>query len=238
MTSSADSRRRVRPAVVRTAALALVLGSATGAHSAGPVAPGAAGPAVRSAVAARWGVDPARVRLEWGRGADRLPDDPDAPVTLAGGAGGWWVVSAGRGPDTRAARVRAGVLVARPVAARPLVAGDRLAAADVATDSAIAWGAPERGASVPGPGWVVRRALGAGDPLQPPAVTPPTLVRAGSPVRVRWARGPVAVVREGIALNDAVAGGRVRVRLAERAAPVDAVARAAGEAIVEGGTRP
>jgi flagella basal body P-ring formation protein FlgA len=239
MTSSAE-RRCARRSAALAVALGLALAAATGpgaaptsaanAPAAGSSAPPQVEERVAAAIAARWGVPAERVRLAWGLGAERLAAVADAPLALAGdGGGGWLTARFGRGADAIAASVRASVERPVAVAARPLAAGRRLDAGDVRITPERVWGPPEpTPAAAPGPGWTTRRPVAEGERLVPPAVAPPWVVAAGRPVRVVWAQGSVRVSCDGVALNDAAAGGRVRVRTAPGAAPLDAIARAPG----------
>lgn len=191
-------------------------------------------------LAREWGVPGPAVRLEWGRLPGALPGG-SLPFRVTGrGAGGWLVVvfdPASR--DAVAIRLRAGVEDTVLVAARPLAAGARLAAADLRPEPRVCWGPPASSSEPrPGPGWEVRRALAAGEVLARPAVAPPTLVEAGEPVRLVWSGGAVQVSLVGIALNRARQGELVRARVEGRSDRLVGTAIAAGTAVISsGGTR-
>ena len=243
MTSFADSSRRRRPAegalarvAVRAAAIAglALLGAAAVAHAAETRVPEALAARVAAEIARRWDVDSADVSLAWGRFGAPLPSDPAAPFRLAGaGTDGWFVaVFAPSSSRPAAVRVRAGAVERVMVATRALRAGSRLEAADLRAETRAAWGQPARGGggTLPAPGWQVRRSVGAGEVLAAPAVAPAPCVLAGQPVRVEWTRGAVHIALEGTALQNAVEGDPVRVRLRDRREPVTGVA--AGPSLV------
>ena len=169
--------------------------------------------AITAEIAARWGVAPDRVRLEWGavRG-DRAPA-PDAAYRLVGsGASGDWVVSfEPPGGPSVAVRLRAGVEVEEPVAARDLERGEVLGPDAIEVVPTVRGGPPAPRPS-PVAGWVARRRIGRGQPLREPAVGPPRAVEAGEPVQVVWRRTGLAVTLPGRALGSAAAGQSVAVR--------------------------
>ncbi len=98
----------------------------------------AAGARVRALLQARWGVAPERIRLQWGHALEPFANDA---IELAGmGDGGWFVAIGSRAASgTTAARVRAGVEVRMPVAARALPAGTSIAEPDVAWGTRVVW---------------------------------------------------------------------------------------------------
>jgi flagella basal body P-ring formation protein FlgA len=248
MTSSAD-----RLAILALAAAALVAVAPGAARRAGASAPtaanaapaGAAAPAppigldrrVSAALAERLAAPDSAIRLQWGRWPALAPPDPEAPFRLVGrGDGGWFVVvfeSAGRAIPVR---LRAGVEEIVAVAARPLAAGRRLAASDLAAAPRVRWGVgARRGESAPGPGWDVRRSLAAGDVLAPPAVVPPAVIEPSSAVELRWRSGGVSVSVPGIALEAARLGEKVAVKVAGRPGRRVGVAVAPGVVALDAG---
>jgi flagella basal body P-ring formation protein FlgA len=195
---------------------------------------------VRDGLAARWGVEATRLELAWGAGASDLSEP--GTVTIEGaGREGWVVLAIERpGRPTQVARVRAGVRRTEPVAARDLAAGASLTAADIAWQDRTQWGAPRLERATPGAvatGWRVRRPLAAGERLAWPAVAPPLAVQAGAPVTLVWREGGVEVSRPGIAVNGAVEGGWVQVRVDGRAGRLVGRATGAGEVSLAGGMR-
>lgn len=171
---------------------------------------------VREAVAARWGIDPAELRLEWGNARDGAQPAEAAEFELLGEgvSGNWIVVFAPRTKLEPALRVwlRAGVEVAEPVAARRLERDQVLDAADIATATKVRWGPPEARGPEVRPGWTTRRQVRAGEPLREPAVTPPLAVRTGEVVQAVWQRGGLALILPARALGSATLGARVLVR--------------------------
>ncbi|MBX6365030.1 MAG: flagellar basal body P-ring formation protein FlgA, partial [Gemmatimonadetes bacterium] len=170
---------------------------------------------VRAEVAARWGVDPARVRLEWGPApAGHAPADTSSASLVGTGAGGVWIVDVDGGRARLS--LRAGTVVQRAVARRPLARGATLTADDIALDSVVVWGEPgAEPTSAVQPGWVVNRPLRAGEPLAPPAVAAPAVVRAGQRVRVAYVAGAIRLTLDAVAAGTAALGQPVAVRTAE-----------------------
>lgn len=203
--------------------------------------PGPVEARVREAVAARWRVEAARVELAWSRPSGDVP--ADAAVTLAGGGReGWLAATFSGGPASVVSRVRAGVHMPQPVAAHDLAMGAVLAVADIASGERTVWGPPQSDSarSMPGTpeaGWRVRRPIAAGETLAWPAVAPPQAVEAGAPVTLIWQQQGVRISRPGVAMNGAMRGGWVRVRVEGRADRFVGRATAAGEVSLEGGTR-
>jgi flagella basal body P-ring formation protein FlgA len=198
-------------------ALLLALPWEATAQAALPVPPALAAE-VTAQVAARWGVAPERVALDWGAVPADLDFAPGTPVRLTGHPlNGWFaVVLRPTDPDAKALRVRAGVIDSMPVAAHALAPGTTLAPADLRIESRIHWGAPGPETGRAGPGWEVRRALTGGEILTAPQVMPPTLIAAGQPITLRWRRGQVEVRVSGTALHAARAGQTARVTLVGR----------------------
>ena len=181
--------------------------------------------AVRAAVAERWKVPPAAVRLAWST-TPAAPPLPAGPVTLSGsGASGYWTVRVG---PTRILRVRAGTEVRGAVAARDLPRGHVVTGADMEVGARTEWGEPREGrAGGVAAGWVTRRVVSAGEPLVAPAVEPPLVIRSGDTVRVAVRRGQASIEVRGVA----AAGGRVGDRVPVRVGTgwkVDATVRGAG----------
>lgn len=197
---------------------------------------------VRTALAERWRVEGERLELSWQRPSGEVRDD--AGVSLGGGGREGWLAVTFNSPSAPAqvARVRAGVRVSAPVAARDLTVGARLEAGDIAWRERTTWGPPRDAATVPGggppeAGWIVRRPLAAGEPIEWPAVAPPLAVEAGQPVTLVWNQGGVRVSRAGIAMNGAMRGGWVQVRVNGRADRFVGRANAMGEVDLAGGMR-
>lgn len=215
----ADRRRRRRPLAVgrlapAVAAITVLVGPGAAFGQATTWAPGAALEArVRAAVAERWGIQSATVRLEWGQVREPRSIPADAPLRLIGsGAGGSWVVAfEPPGEPPLHVRVRAGTEVERPVAARDLERDVVLAEGDIAYRPTIEWGAP-RPVTPVRPGWVTRRRIALGQALEEPAVGPPVVVRAGEPVRAVLTRGAITLALDAIALGNAAIGEKVAFR--------------------------
>jgi flagella basal body P-ring formation protein FlgA len=224
----------------RAAVLAAMLAaSAVAAQASAPPAPpvpAALAARVGAVVAERWGVAPAAVRLEWPRVA-AVPDLPDdAPLALLGaGRDGWYVVRATGPAGAVALRVRAGTADTVTVAARPIAAGARLAAADLRREPRPGWGPPRARTDETMVGWEARRALAEGETVARPAALPPLRIAPGQPVRVSWNRGPVSLALTGVALNGAREGGTVRVRVEGRTEPLTGVVSGPGTAVLSTG---
>ncbi len=203
-----------------------------------PVSPAVEG-RVRAGVAARWRVEGTRVELAWARPGCGVRDD--AEVSLGGGGReGWLAVTfLSPGAPPQVVRVRAGLRVATAVAASELASGALLRADDIAWQERTVWGPPRGSApeSAALPGWRVRRPLAAGEPLAWPAVVAPPVIGLGSPVTLVWEQYGVRVTRPGVAMNGAVTGGWVRVRVEGRADRVVGRATATGEVSLAGGMR-
>jgi flagella basal body P-ring formation protein FlgA len=214
------AERAVRLTVL-TAALLLAGTAPAAAQSAprtgtAPWAPPAALEArVQQAVAARWGVEPARVRLEWGAVRGDAAPAPDAAFELIGsGAAGSWVVAfqgVTAAPALRV-RLRAGAEVREPRAARDLERETTLADGDIAWTPAVRWGAPETEAPAVAAGWIARRRIATGEPLREPAVGPPLAVRAGELVQAAWSRGGISLTLPARAQGSGALGQRVALR--------------------------
>jgi flagella basal body P-ring formation protein FlgA len=172
---------------------------------------------VRSLVATRWSVDTTSVGLEWGVVQAPWTPDRDTPLSLEGtGRGGYWLVrfrGEGVDDDDFVLRVRAGLTLRVPVAARRLVRGHRLRHEDIAWSDTLVWGSRAAVAdAVAEPGWEVRRLIRKGEPLVPPAVDRPVLVEGGHPVEIFWARGSISLKLEGTAIQSGARGEHVWVR--------------------------
>lgn len=170
--------------------------------------------AVTTTVAESWGVATGDVRLEW----VRIPEQPlpaDAPFRLVGrGSEGWFAVIVDR-PDASpyALRVRAGVRVTVPVAARSLTTGHAITQDDVQQVEQVHWGAPA-GELIQTPvGAVTRRAVAAGDVLRSPTIAMPDMVASGDRVRVTFQHGGVRVSATGTAVGRGALGETISVRL-------------------------
>ncbi|MBW3627776.1 MAG: flagellar basal body P-ring formation chaperone FlgA [Gemmatimonadetes bacterium] len=113
------------------------------------------------------------------------------------------------------------------VAARSLPRGAVLQSSDIAYRPST--GAVQSTASraEPAAGWVTRRMISEGEPLREPAVAPPPLIKAGDAVQVVYRDGSMELRVAGRAMNAAVAGGRVTVRV-DTERRFEGVATAAG----------
>ncbi len=169
-------------------------------------------------VANQWNVRPDDVELEWGRIRNGESIADDTAFRLFGqGTDGWFAVQfEPRARPALAVRLRAAFLDTVPVASRSLAAGAALTAGDITFAERARWGPPVKTGIVPAVGWRVRRAVAAGEPLGLPKIAPPLLVQAGEAVRLVWSSRSISIVIEGVAVNDAVLGGEVRVRLSDR----------------------
>jgi flagella basal body P-ring formation protein FlgA len=194
---------------------------------------------VRDGVAALWRVEAARVQLAWPRSVDGVRDD--AEVSLGGGGREGWLTATFQSPGAppQVVRVRAGLRVAVPVAASGLVSGTLLRPDDIAWQERTVWGPPRGAAQEPAPvaGWRVRRPLTTGEPLAWPAVAARPVIELGAPVTLVWEQDGVRISRPGVAMNRAVTGGWVRVRVEGRADRVVGRATAGGEVSLAGGMR-
>lgn len=113
------------------------------------------------------------------------------------------------------------------VASRNLPRGAVLQSSDIVYRASA--GAVQSKASGPEPvaGWVTRRLISEGEPLREPAVAPPPLIKAGDAVQVVYREGSMELRVAGRAMNAAVAGGRVTVRV-DTERRFEGVATAAG----------
>jgi len=162
---------------------------------------------VAAAIAERWAVSPSVLRLEWERGAPSAAGS----FSLEGGAAGEWVVMIPANGRNENRRLRAGVLLTCPTAARDLPRATAIAASDIARSTVTHWGPPPRNGCDDVEGWVTRRAVRMGEPLTAPAIAPPAAVRSGDRVRVTFIRGSVAVTLDGRAAGTGAIGERVLV---------------------------
>ena len=187
---------------------------------------------IAEAVARAWGIDTTGLVLSWGAGS--LTECPDTSAFRLRGTGedGWFAVTVeAAGRSVRAVRLRAGIAGWRSVAARAPRPGMRLTGEGLRGEPHVRWGPPPvADQPEPGPGWVVRRIIAPGDPLDRSRVAPPPAVESGRPVRILWQQGNVSVALDGTALNDAVIGGTIRVRLPERKSVVVGTVTAPGQA--------
>lgn len=199
-------------------------------------APGDALDRVRSMVAERLGVAPARVRVSL-----TGVDDPvvtlgsaDSLTIRAGDSGRWTLVAWSAGhPSARLLRV--GVAEQVAVAARDLARGRAITEDDVQHREDVLWD----GASPPEDpiGFVAERRVRAGERLEEPAVRPPFLVRGGDPVEALLEMDGIRIRVRAEALASARVGGRLHVRL-ESGRRVEATAIDAGLVRLDlGGTR-
>ncbi|MBN8816403.1 MAG: flagella basal body P-ring formation protein FlgA [Sphingomonas sp.] len=110
------------------------------------------------------------------------------------------------------------------------------------------WRTPARDSVVvacPDPEWrifvPVRIAAPAVVPPSPLAPTPPAVakpvivIKRGDPVSVTAGSDGFAVTRDGVAVNDAAAGARVLIKIADGKPPIQAIAVEPGKAVIPGG---
>lgn len=166
---------------------------------------------VAEAIAERWGVPAAQLRIEWQQVAE--PDYTGA-FALQGGTTAEWLVIAQDDARRPGWRLRAGVLEACPVAARDLPRAAVLSSNDIRISPVAHWGVPTADRCSPVGGWVTRRVVRQGEPLAAPAVAPPTAVRSGENVRVTFVRGSVSLVLDARAAGTGAIGDRVLVQMA------------------------
>jgi flagella basal body P-ring formation protein FlgA len=172
---------------------------------------GSAVAAVAEAVAARWGVEPGAVRVDWGA-------SPPVPVGVAvrllgGGAEGTFVAEYHDGSRLVRRRLRAGMVARTAVAARDVERGEVLAATDIVWQDTVVWGGPATRPDVE-VGWVAHRRIAAGSVLRAPALGPPAAVSAGQPVKLIWRGAGLEVTTAATAAGTAAVGAQVMVRTA------------------------
>ncbi len=171
---------------------------------------------VRNQLAARWGVLPEALVLEWGVPRGRQFPSALAGVRLLGtGRAGHWVASfltKEDGGETQSVLLRAGVMAPRPVARRSLERGLVLGQKDMAFEARLHWGDPKTLPKAGESGWVAQRTIEEGELLVSPAVKPPLLVTSGRPVTLFWSNGSVKVSLQGTAAGSATLGEPVLVR--------------------------
>lgn len=172
----------------------------------------AAAPGVARAIAARWGVAPEQVHLAWIDDGDSLDIGSATSVRPADGVRGErWLVTFQA--NEKARLVRAGISTIEMRAARDIARGATLAAADIATDTVVRWGAPAESRVPVAEGWVARSTIAEGALLRAPAVAPPAAVRAGDTVQVVWRGAGVVASARGRAAATVAEGEPVPVRL-------------------------
>lgn len=208
-------------AMVETVAACGAAGEGTPAAPVRPTVPPALEARVSAAIAGLWSLDPADVRMSWGRLPATAALDAETPFRLAGSGQGGSFAVVFQPADTPqcAASVRAGVVDSVWVAARYLPAGSTLVAGDIRADAQLAWG-PPRSRLAPMVGARTRRAVNAGDLVSDDNARAPRLLASGVPVEVEWAEGAVLVRMSGVTLHAAGAGERVRVKVEGRRTPV------------------
>jgi flagella basal body P-ring formation protein FlgA len=186
-------------------------------------------------VAARWGVDPGDIVVEWSSPdlAAALPEDAGLEL-VGGGNDGVWFVDVATEEGTTRLRARAGLAYTGKVAAHDLERGVEIVAADIALQSTTRWGPPGRETEGVEPGWVTRRRIVAGQPLVAPAVARPLAVRPGDDVQIVYASGPVELVLAGRAAGSGAVGERVAVR-AETGKRLEGVIVSNGRIRIENG---
>ncbi|RMH17420.1 MAG: flagella basal body P-ring formation protein FlgA [Gemmatimonadetes bacterium] len=195
----------------------------------------------RLAVADEWGEEPERIHIEWGPVRGDWQPPVGARVSLLGtGSGGHWVavVTAPGNPDEGTqVRLRAGVEVRQPVAARAIPRGHTLTEADIRYETGIHWGPSREVDFRVAAGWVTEAPVREGQILRRPTVRPARVVEAGRTVDIVWARDGISIRLKGRALGSAAAGEMVRVRT-ETGRRMEGVAQQDGLVVVyAGGTR-
>ncbi len=243
-----DIPRRPRFAVLAAVATAFLVRAAAAGPAPATASSEASAPVARAVeegvtarIARNWNVDPAVLRLKWGRAPSGAKAPDAALVRITGQGRDGWMAAVVASPDgaPAAVPVRAGRLDTVWTAARTLAAGSRLAEGDAQPETRVLWGPPRGGARErPAPGWEVRRNLALGEMLIEPAVEPPALIDPGEAVQLIWSRGTVRLSLTGRALNRARSGEAVRVRIPGRERPLTATAVEAGVAEIDpGGSR-
>ncbi|MEO8452347.1 MAG: flagellar basal body P-ring formation chaperone FlgA [Gemmatimonadota bacterium] len=189
---------------------------------------------LRTAVATVWGVEPGRVRVDWGRGM-RLNGLPDsAAIALTGrGDRGWFVASLN---GARPLTVRAGIMKTVWVTRRALRAGATLGAGELTLDERVVWGPPVEILRESLIGRELRRDIVAGGEVEPAALAQPVAVRAGEPVWLVYAKGAVNLRVEAIANGPARLGEIVRATDRRRGVALQGIMTGPGTArLVETG---
>jgi flagella basal body P-ring formation protein FlgA len=72
-------------------------------------------------------------------------------------------------------------------------------------------------------------------PAPPPVAKPVIVIKRGDPVSVTAGTEGFSVTRDGIAVNDAAAGARVLIKVADGKPPIQAVATEPGKAVIATG---
>jgi len=205
--------RRTVLRVIGTIAIALPV--ATRAPAQAPAVPASIAQPVATAIAGRWHVAAADIRLVWGPAGRAAVDTSDAVPALVANAGGWFTVllPAPGGRGTVRWSVRAGVADSVLLARHALARDATINAADVIDTVVVHWGRPVRRMRAQA-GWVTRRPIAAGEELSTPAVDAPPVVAVGDSVQFVWERDHIQITLQGIALERAAAlGDRITVRL-------------------------
>ena len=191
---------------------------------------------VRGAIGRSWRVDPAQVRLEWGRIATREPLADSARVRILGqGKDGRFVVALlTRAGGETAVSLRAGVADSVWVAGHSIAAGTRLAADDLRRVVQVIWGPPRAAAgSAPPLGSEARRNLAEGERLEAPAIEEAPVILPGDRIRFVWEQDGLRIVREAVAGSRARRGERVTGRDPVRQEQVSGIAMGPGTARLE-----
>ena len=165
-------------------------------------------------IAARWGIAPERITLQW---REPVPASDFEFTALSPRPAGWWTITpVANAHADRMIGVRAGVIDTVRLATHPLGRGAVLTEADITDSVIVRWGKPSRvdQAEVEA-GWVTRRIINTGEMLRTPSVGPAPLILAGDSVSVSMEGGALSIAMKGVALRQAARpGDRLDVRLA------------------------
>lgn len=169
----------------------------------------------REAVAREWGEEADAVYVEWGsvRGGWEPPDRAEVHL-LGTGSHGHWValITDPLDPDRGTqVRLRTGVEILQPVAARGLNRGYTLTESDIRFETGIHWGSSKDVQFDVGPGWIAQAPVRQGQVLRPPVVGRPFAVVSGQPVEIVWARRGLSIRLKGRAAGNAALGESVYV---------------------------
>lgn len=191
---------------------------------------------IRSEIGRRWGIEPARIHLEWGETRRHDLSGEGLEFRLIGnGAGGNWIVAfqtTDNGHSSFRVWLRAGVKVEVPIAAHDIERGEILSESDITTTSIIRWDRVRRVEEVDLVGWIAQRRIGAGENLREPLVVPPPAVRSGEWVEVHWKRPGILLTLRAKAERSARVGERIRVRT-ETGQRLEGIARETGIVEIE-----
>jgi flagella basal body P-ring formation protein FlgA len=182
---------------------------------------------VAEAVAARWGVPAADVRVALASDRSSWPNDSAGFRLLGTASDGRWTLAVEGDSAVIRLLVRAGIELVQPVAARDLARGETLQADDITLRPALVWGPPQKEDARAAAGWTTRRRLTRGELLRAPAVAPPLAIRPGDEVRIVYVRDGISIALAGRAAGQAGIGERIAVRT-QTGKRLEGIAEAAG----------